>query len=377
MFLIPIEGRVSIASGMTWYQDARRALRIDGGLLLQVLIVASCLALPLMVGVRVSNGASGPRFYGSIFSTWLVVCFGVVVGVVLLDPLVSHFKLVSARRWILTTLLYTALVALLNGGQIYVFFWSFIADSPKLGYLTNPILFWGIGLTLRWAVTSTLIAIYFLLLHRKRQAQAKAQALVREASARDSEIERLRAQINPHFLFNTLTAISNRSTDPSADNIILKLSDVLRYNLSHTGGEASFYEELKAMEDYLQIEQMRFGSNLVVSWEITPAARAALVPQPLLLPLLENAIKYGFETSPGVLKIKIAADVQANEFRAKVENSGRWVEPISPAPRGTQIGLTNLKRRLELYYQGRAKFHQESLPEAVRITLTLPLTSTR
>ena len=318
-----------------------------------------------------------PQLYESIFSTLLVVCMGVVVGVVLLDPWVSQFKLVSTRRWILTTLLYTALVALINGGQIYVFFWSIVADSPKLGYLANYILFWTLGLTLRWTVTSTLIAIYFLLLHRKQQAQAQAQALAREASARDAEIERLRAQINPHFLFNTLTAISNRSTDPSVDNIILKLSDVLRYNLSHTGGEASFYEELKAMEDYLQIEQMRFGSNLVVSWEITPAARAALVPQPLLLPLLENAIKYGFETSPGVLKIKIAADVQGNEFRAKVENSGRWVEPISQAPRGTQIGLSNLKRRLELYYQGRAKFHQESLPEAVRMTLLLPLDPAR
>ena len=74
---------------------------------------------------------------------------------------------------------------------------------------------------------------------------------------------------------------------------------------------------------------------------------------------------------------KIAATVQGHELRAVVENTGRWVDPATPAPRGTQIGLTNLKRRLELYYQGRAKFHQESLPEAVRITLTLPLTSTR
>jgi LytS/YehU family sensor histidine kinase len=131
------------------------------------------------------------------------------------------------------------------------------------------------------------------------------------------------------------------------------------------------------MEDYLQIEQIRFGANLVIDWEVSPAARAALVPQPLLLPLLENAIKYGFETSPGVLRIKIEATVRDNELRAVVENRGRWIEPVTPAPRGTQIGLSNLKRRLELHYQGRAKFHQESLPEAVRITLTLPLDPAR
>jgi LytS/YehU family sensor histidine kinase len=155
--------------------------------------------------------------------------------------------------------------------------------------------------------------------------------------------------------------------------MILNLAGVLRYNLSHVEAQAPFYEEFKAMEDYLQIERMRFGANLVIDWEVSPAAHAALVPQPLLLPLLENAIHYGFETSPGVLRIKIAASVQGHELRAVVENTGRWVDPITPAPRGTQIGLTNLKRRLELYYQGRAKFHQESLPEAVRITLTLPL----
>ena len=93
--------------------------------------------------------------------------------------------------------------------------------------------------------------------------------------------------------------------------------------------------------------------------------------------LLENAIKYGFETSPGVLRIKIEATVRDNELRAVVENRGRWIEPVTPAPRGTQIGLSNLKRRLELHYQGRAKFHQESLPEAVRMTLTLPLDPAR
>jgi LytS/YehU family sensor histidine kinase len=155
--------------------------------------------------------------------------------------------------------------------------------------------------------------------------------------------------------------------------MILNLAGVLRYNLSHVEGQAPFHEEFKAMEDYLQIEQMRFGANLVIDWEVSPAAHAALVPQPLLLPLLENAIHYGFETSRGVLRIRIAATVQGHELRAVVENTGRWVDPVAPVPRGTQIGLSNLKRRLELYYQGRAQFHQESLPETVRITLTLPI----
>ena len=221
---------------------------------------------------------------------------------------------------------------------------------------------------------SLAIYYYFYLLQRKQATQAQARLLALEAAGREAEIERLRAQINPHFLFNSLTAISNRSSDPrSVESLTLKLADVLRYNLAHLEGLAPFHEELKAMENYLQIEQMRFGSNLVINWEVPPAARAALVPQPLLLPMLENAIKYGFETSAGVLRIGIKVTVQGNELRAVVENSGRWIEPVTPALRGTQIGLSNLKRRLELYYQGRAHWVQESLPEAVRITLTLPL----
>jgi LytS/YehU family sensor histidine kinase len=111
------------------------------------------------------------------------------------------------------------------------------------------------GLMLRWTIVSTAVLCYFLLLHRKRHAQAQVQRLALEASARDAEIGRLRAQINPHFLFNTLTAISNRSTDPRVDNIILKLSDFLRYNLSHTGGE-SRAEDSRISKDFSDLETL-------------------------------------------------------------------------------------------------------------------------
>ena len=93
-------------------------LKIDAGLLLEVLIVGSGIGLPLMFLVRITSGATMPELLSGVFSAMLAVYLGVVFGVLLFEPLVSQFKSASVRRWILTTLLYTALVALVNGGQI-------------------------------------------------------------------------------------------------------------------------------------------------------------------------------------------------------------------------------------------------------------------
>jgi len=367
MFLIPIEGRVSIASGMTWYQDARRALKIDWEIFLRMVIVMVAIGWPLMLIVRMVVGASLLGAVLNILSLTLVISGFVMLGVFLFGWLHSHSSASGRRRWA-AGVLYGVLLVAVIGAQGYF--------SPNQDYIVrqpNQPLLWVSLIASRLIFVGLAVYVYFYLVQRKQATADQARVLALEQLGREAEIERLRAQINPHFLFNTLTAISNRSSDPSVDKMILNLAGVLRYNLSHVEAQAPFHEEFKAMEDYLQIERMRFGANLVIDWEVSPAAHAALVPQPLLLPLLENAIHYGFETSPGVLRIKIAATVQGHELRAVVENTGRWVDPITPAPRGTQIGLTNLKRRLELYYQGRAKFHQESLPEAVRITLILPL----
>lgn len=367
-FLIPIEGRVAMASGMMRYHDPGRALKIDGAIFLRMLLMMVSIGWPLMLTARLASGISLLPAVLNILSLTLFMSGLVLLGIVLVRWLTFKSAATGPRRWA-TGVLYLGLLTTAIVAHAYT--------GPIQDYLvrqSNPMVLWVALIGSRILGVCLAIYYYFYLLQRKQATQAQARLLALEAAGREAEIERLRAQINPHFLFNSLTAISNRSSDPrSVESLTLKLADVLRYNLAHLEGLAPFHEELKAMENYLQIEQMRFGSNLVINWEVPPAARAALVPQPLLLPMLENAIKYGFETSAGVLRIGIKVTVQGNELRAVVENSGRWIEPVTPALRGTQIGLSNLKRRLELYYQGRAHWVQESLPEAVRITLTLPL----
>jgi sensor histidine kinase YesM len=356
---------------MSSSDDARRGLKIDWGIFLRLVLVMLGIMWPLMLIARLVAGAPLLTAVLNILSLTVVLSGLVILGILLFGWVYSHPVAAGVRRWA-AGVLYGVLLVTAIGAQAY-----YSSARDYLGRQPNQQLLWVSLIASRLIGVGLSVYYYNYLLQRKQATAAQARVLALEQMGREAEIERLRAQINPHFLFNTLTAIANRSTDPSVEKMILNLTGVLRYNLAQVDGEASFREELKAMEDYLQIEQVRFGANLVIDWEVSAAARAALVPQPLLLPLLENAITYGFETSPGALRIKIEATVEGNELRAVVENGGRWIEPVTPAPRGTQIGLSNLKRRLELYYQGRAKFHQESLPEAVRITLILPLDPAR
>ena len=371
MFLIPIEVRVVIASAMTWPHEARQALKIDQEIFLRMVLLMVTILWPLMLILRLVAGASFAPALLNILLLTLIIGGLTLVGIFFINWLVFNPAVRGVRRWVVLAL-YVGLVVSTLLGQVYI--------SSTKNYLLQqsnaPVLLAALIVS-RMIGTGLAIYVYFYLLQRKQAAAAQARVLALEQMGREAEIERLRAQINPHFLFNTLTSVAGTTTEPKVEQMILKLADVLRYNLAHMEGPAPFHEELKAMENYLHIEQVRFGSNLVIDWDVAPAARTAWVPQPLLLPLLENAIKYGFETATGPLKIKIKATVCGDELRAMVENTGRWIEPLAPAPRGTQIGLTNLKRRLALYYQGRATFQQESLPEAVRITLTLPLDAAR
>jgi LytS/YehU family sensor histidine kinase len=247
------------------------------------------------------------------------------------------------------------------------------ATQDYIGQQPNPPLLWLSLIVSRFIMVCLAVYYYIHQLQRKQANAVQARVLALELTGRDAEIERLRAQINPHFLFNTLTSIAGTTTEPHVEEMTQRLSDVLRYNLSHAGESARFEEEVKAIESYLQLERMRFGERLQYEVDVSRVAREANVSQPVLLPLVENAIKHGFITSPRVLRLKIEAGVVGAEFRAVVENSGRWIEPIVPAVAGTQIGLSNLKRRLVLIYGEQARVERVALPDGVRFTVTLPL----
>lgn len=191
-----------------------------------------------------------------------------------------------------------------------------------------------------------------------------------------SELALLRYQLQPHFLFNALTAVMAVSGDRGkVEELTQSLADYLRFSLSKGHEDAlPLGEELDALENYLHVEKIRFAENLNYGIDADQEARTFKVPSQLVQPLLENAIKYGQQTGPVPLSIRILARRTGDKLHLAVENTGSWVEP-SPSSRdqGMGIGIGNLRRRLQLLYGDRASLTYEYSPEGVRALVTLPI----
>jgi LytS/YehU family sensor histidine kinase len=188
-----------------------------------------------------------------------------------------------------------------------------------------------------------------------------------------SELELLRYQVQPHFLFNALSAVMAVSNDKEkVEELTQSLADYLRFSLRKRNDDYSpLDEELEAMENYLHVEKIRFEEKLRFRIDADEEARVFVVPRQLVQPLLENAIKYGQQTSPMPLSIRIEAQITGDRLHLTVENTGSWVEPSASS--GMGIGITNLRRRLELLNGDRATLTHEHSPERVRALVTLPI----
>lgn len=182
------------------------------------------------------------------------------------------------------------------------------------------------------------------MLHRWRVGEiAKWQA---EAAARELELQVLRAQINPHFLFNALNnlrALINE--DPArAREMLSRLSNTLRHTLQHSAKErVPLADELAVVHDYIALEQLHHEERLRVDWQVDPATASASVPPMLLQLLVENAIKHGIARTAGggVVDIRIGRD--GGKLSIAVDNPGQW-KPGSTDSTG--LGLANLRERL-------------------------------
>src|SRR5262249_2851941 len=171
-----------------------------------------------------------------------------------------------------------------------------------------------------WGLTQALLGYHF-------QTIAQARAILRAQSlAHDAELRMLHYQINPHFLFNTLNAISSLVLDGRselAEKMLLRLSGFLRYSLDRQPTElAALTAELEAQRKYLEIEQIRFGDKLEVRFEIEPGLENAKLPSLILQPILENAIKYAITPNAEGGRIDVRARRDDGLLRICVEDDG-------------------------------------------------------
>jgi signal transduction histidine kinase len=209
-----------------------------------------------------------------------------------------------------------------------------------------------------------------------RAEQAEAEAARAEAEAARAEAAALRLQLNPHFLFNTLNSISSLVTldrRDQAETMIQSLGDFLRASLhADPMADVSLAEEIETVDAYLAIESVRFGDRLTIEVDAAPGRSEAELPNFLLQPLVENAIKHGVAAARGPASLTVSATETAQMLVLSVVNTREaGSEPVKAA--GTGIGLANIRQRLAIRYQGRATLATEPIPDGWRAEIRLPL----
>ena len=193
-----------------------------------------------------------------------------------------------------------------------------------------------------------------------------------------AELAALRGQLHPHFLFNSFNALATlvrQQKNDQAVEIIAQLSELLRLAIDRTGlQEVPLVQELDFIRRYLEIERLRYGEKLVVKFEVEPAAQDALVPNIVLQPLVENAIKHGISlrTNPGV--VQVAAQRASERLRITITDDGSEGQAAPPSSRkGPGIGLANSRAQLDKLYGADYRLEMLKRPEGgTVVSLDLP-----
>ena len=271
--------------------------------------------------------------------TWMRYVVGLLLGAIvvsLLQPALTDLIIFvkDAMRWSLSV-----------GGEPPRAFLPtlHVAAVKRAGY-NLPVY---AGLVLAWHAMT-----YYAELRDRQVKAAELESLLHQA-----QLQTLRSQLNPHFLFNTLHSIAElvHENPARAEQLILRLGELLRQVLlSSTEQEVALAEELEFIKGYVEIEQIRLGERLQVKWEIAPEALAVKVPSLILQPLIENAILHGIAATaqPGVLMIRARCDDRY--LQLQVRDTGPGLPQGGKAHVG--IGLSNTQTRLRQLYGSGQRF---------------------
>jgi sensor histidine kinase YesM len=289
--------------------------------------------------------------------------------VVLMGIVLTHYARPVMTRWGWKELSWRALVprvlgmagflsllwALLGYGYIYGIIrtpWP-TKFSPMLVMLT--IWFQNLSLLVGW------LCLYFFYHIFERLNRLQVEQLRLTASVREAELRALKSQINPHFLFNSLNSLRALIDEdaPRARESVTRLANMLRYSLQSGQLETvTLEEELRIVEDYLALEQIRHENRLRVRWDISAEVRRQAVPPMLLQTLVENGVKYGISVRRGGGELAISAWVEAGSVHIRVTNPGELAAPSSDsaarAGSSTGVGLRNASERLKLLFGEKA-----------------------
>ena len=298
-----------------------------------------------------------------------------VAGFVLTSLMRPIYKHIGTARSV-------PLIALLILITSFVFgsFWPFgertglwLMNSQKFGFSVNwaryPVEVLDYSFTLiGWS------ALYFGIKYWRQWQSEHERTLQAEALANHAQLDLLRYQLNPHFLFNALNSIRASIDEDSqrAKRMVTEFSEFLRYSLlNNNSALVDLRQEIEAIRNYLAIEKIRFEDKLDVTFDIEPAAETCQLPGFLIHPLVENAVKHGM-TNSKPLKISIAARMRDGRLVVEIANTGR-LDAQTPQANGagTQIGLRNVRERLAKLYPDRSIFSLRQDGAWIRATIEI------
>lgn len=271
----------------------------------------------------------------------------------------SRIAAVLAAHLLAAALLSSVWVGLIIG-------WGRILGRDAMGARTA--MFFATGALLYLLAT----LFHYLLIAAEDAQRVERREMEVRMLAREAELKALKAQLDPHFLFNSLNSISSLcgSNPASARTLTTLLAEYLRKSLRIGNAESiTLSEELELASSYLAVERIRFGPRLEVVQNVDERVRGYRVPPLLLQPLVENAVTHGVGhlIEGGVVQIDAKRD--ADHVLISVENR---CDPDRPASSGEGIGLANTRRRIQTFYGGSAKIEVLAEPERFRVAMTLP-----
>ncbi|OGT79218.1 MAG: hypothetical protein A3H91_09475 [Gammaproteobacteria bacterium RIFCSPLOWO2_02_FULL_61_13] len=261
------------------------------------------------------------------------------------------------------------------GWKFYVYLQIYPPKGHKDISILAEYLYWysySFFILLSWA------GLYYGIKYYQMMKEEHENGLRIAAMAHQTQLKMLRYQLNPHFLFNTLNAISTLIMDHKADTanrMVSELSHFLRYSLDNDPMQkVSLAQEVEAMKLYLDIEKVRFEERLELDIQLDDAARKARIPSLLLQPLVENAIKYAVALSESGGAIRLQARVFADELLMEISDDGPGIPNLDQVMASAQgVGLNNTRERLRVIYGDNHSCKFTNLePHGLRVSIRIP-----
>ncbi len=352
-------------------------------------VIATLFGLSSTLQVAMQMRISGESLKGE----WPLLALANLIYWYIPATLAPIIMIVAVKYQLGRTTWWTQFAVHASGALLYSIVHTAIMTGVRLGMwwmmpMPSPrrLSFWaGVGLEyfrqFDWLLMTYLflVGLAHALVYRRESERRALDAAQLETRLVEARLQSLQRQLHPHFLFNTLNTIAGliRTNVNLADQMIDQLGDLLRMALHSSEQQVvPLAQELEALRKYLDIEQTRLGPRLTVYWQIDPAALDADVPNLLLQPLVENAVRHGVAPHSRSGRLTVTAERTGGRLRLEVRDSGYGVEPERLRALNSGVGLSNTRARLEHLYPSAHSFSFANVDDGFAVTVDIPFQRT-